>query len=354
MSDRLLVGTRKGLFVYDRNGGWSITGRHFVGDPCNLVLHDPRDGAIYAVLTLGHFGVHIHRSDDGGLTWTEVGAPTYPEGGEESLKDIWALEAGGDDQPGRLWAGTLPGGLFLSDDRGETWRLVESLWNEPERQRWFGGGADVPGIHSVVVDPRDSKKVGVAVSCGGYWRSEDDGATWTVSSEGMYAEFMPPEGRNDPAIQDPHHVEACATHPDVLWCQHHNGAFRSVDGGLTWAEIHPQPSKFGFPVAAHPTDPDTAWFVPAVKDECRVPVDGKVVVARTRDGGATFDVLRNGLPQQDAYDLVFRHALHVDETGDRLAFGSTTGSLWLSEDGGDGWKTLSKHLPPVYAVRFVR
>ncbi len=114
------------------------------------------------------------------------------------------------------------------------------------------------------------------------------------------------------------------------------------------------PSKYGFPVAAHPTDGDTAWFVPADKDERRVPIDGKVVVARTRDGGKSFDVLRNGLPQEHAYDITFRHALDVDDSGERLAFGSTTGSVWLSEDQGDRWQCLSSNLPPVYCVRFDR
>ena len=112
------------------------------------------------------------------------------------------------------------------------------------------------------------------------------------------------------------------------------------------------PSKFGFAVAAHPKNPDTAWFVPAVKDECRVPVDAKLVVARTRDGGKSFSVLGKGLPQEHAYDLVYRHALAVDDTGDRLAVGSTTGGLWVSEDQGDSWACVTHTLPPVYAVRF--
>jgi photosystem II stability/assembly factor-like uncharacterized protein len=105
-------------------------------------------------------------------------------------------------------------------------------------------------------------------------------------------------------------------------------------------------------VAVHPRDPRTAWFVPAVKDEVRYPAGGQVVVTRTRDGGRTFEILRDGLPQQHAYDLVFRHALDVDETGRALAFGSTTGSVWVSDDGGDSWQALAAHLPPVYAVKF--
>jgi hypothetical protein len=139
----------------------------------------------------------------------------------------------------------------------------------------------------------------------------------------------------------------------VFWAQHHNGVFRSTDGGMSFQEIKAvAPSKFGFAVAVHPQDANTAWFVPAVKDECRVPVDAELVVARTRDGGKSFSVLRKGLPQESAYDLVYRHGLDVDATGNRLAFGSTTGGLWLSEDQGDSWRCLSTHLPPIHCVRF--
>ncbi len=353
---KLLVSTRKGLFEVDRDDGWRIGAVHFLGDPVSLAIEDPRDGAWYAALKLGHFGVKLRRSDDRGVSWTEVASPAFPatpDGDGPSLSECWALAPGGLDQPGRLWFGSIPGGLFRSDDRGGSWSLVTSLWDDPLRSRWFGGGADEPGIHTVLVDPRDSRRVLVAVSCGGVWSTPDDGATWEVHTAGMRADFMPPEVADDPSIQDPHQLARCGTHPDIVWCQHHNGAYRSEDGGRTWGSIAPPPSHFGFAVAAHPTEPGTAWFVPAVKDETRVPVNGAVVVARTRDGGKTWDELRRGLPQEHAYDLVYRHALDVDATGDVLAFGSTTGSLWVTADGGDGWEAVSHHLPPVYAVRIL-
>jgi photosystem II stability/assembly factor-like uncharacterized protein len=205
----------------------------------------------------------------------------------------------------------------------------------------------------VCVDPRDSSKVMVGVSVGGVWATEDDGETWEVRADGMFAEYMPPEARNDPNAQDPHRIVQCPASPEVLWCQHHNGVFRTTNGGRSWETIETvKPSVFGFGVAVHPRDPDTAWFVPAVKDECRIPVDGQMVAARTRDGGKSFEVLREGLPQEHAYDLVYRHAFDIDESGDRLAMGSTTGSLWISEDQGNSWRRTSTHLPPVYSVRF--
>ncbi len=139
-----------------------------------------------------------------------------------------------------------------------------------------------------------------------------------------------------------------------VWCQHHNGIFVSSDGAETFEEIHDvKPSVFGFGVAVHPDDPDTAWFAPAQKDEYRVPVDGKMVVTRTRDGGKTFESLDRGLPQGASYDLIYRHALTVDDSGNHLAMGSTTGNLWVSANGGDDWQQVSGHLPPIAQADFV-
>jgi hypothetical protein len=369
MSDTLLVSTRKGLFTVRRgNGRWSIAGTSFLGDNVSLALADPRDGAWYAALDHGHFGVKLQRSEDQGATWEEIAVPTYPEppeGHEEKdwmgrvipwkLIRIWALEPGGADQKGWLWCGTLPGGLFCSKDRGATWEMCRSLWDEPRRIQWSGGGADYAGLHSICVDPRDSKRITIAVSTGGVWQTKDGGASWELLGDGLRAEYMPPEQARDPISQDVHRLVQCAAAPDTFWIQHHNGVFKSTDGARTFEEIKEvPPAVFGFGVAVHPKDPHTAWFVPAKKDEHRVPVDGKVVVARTRDGAKTFDVLRKGLPQEHAYDLSLRHALAIDGTGQRLAFGSTTGSLWVTDDAGDSWQTVAEHLPPVYAVTFAK
>jgi len=270
-----------------------------------------------------------------------------------SVELIWVIEGGGADRPGVLWAGTIPGGLFRSADRGESWSLVDSLWNRPERKEWNGGGYDHPGIHSICVDPRDSSRLILGVSTGGVWHSDDAAASWRIGGKGLYAEYMPPDQRENPVAQDAHRVVQCPAAPDRLWLQHHNGVFVSRDRGANWQDVTTiKPSKFGFAVAVHPRDPDTAWFAPAVKDECRIPVDGKMVVACTRDGAKSFEMLRDGLPQRDAYDLVYRHGLAVDESGERLAMGSTTGHLWISENAGAGWTLAAGNLPPIACVRF--
>ncbi len=365
MARRLWVASRKGLFRFRaERAGWRTGPPAFLADPVTAVLEDPRDGAVYAALRLGHFGCKLHRSEDGGETWEELappGFPPAPEGAAEapSLDMIWTLEAGGADEPGTLWAGTLPGGLFVSRDRGASWRLVESLWDRPERALWFGGGYDHPGIHSVLVDPRDARRLTVGISCGGVWKSDDGGAHWRQAGRGLRAAYLPPEQAYDPTSQDPHRLAACAAAPDRVWCQHHNGVFRSDDGAETFTEV--AEGAFGFAVAAHPHAPDTAWFAPAVKDECRVPRDGRLAVTRTDDAGAGFAEFRDGLGGRGAgegdgggarYDLIYRHALAVDGDGESLAMGSTTGNLWTSASGGRVWTQVSDGLPPIAALAF--
>lgn len=353
MGDRAWVATRKGLIELRRRAGaWAVERASFVGDPVSMVLPPDASGRMFAALNLGHFGVKVHASDDAGASWREVTAPAFPTQPEGApgptwkVSLVWSMERYGSN----LYAGTLPGGLFISTDEARSWQLDEALWSRPERLAWNGGGYDVPGIHSI--SPLAEGTMLVGVSCGGAWITRDAGISWAQTAHGMRAEYMPPDQAFDPEVQDPHAIVRCAAHPDVLWCQHHNGIFRSTNGGSLWSELHAPLSSFGFAVAAHPVDPQTAWFVPAVKDQCRVPVDRALAVNRTRDGGASFDTLRIGLPQHDCYDLVYRHSLAVGDDGTNLMMGSTTGGVWASDDGGDHWATLPARLPPIYAVRF--
>jgi hypothetical protein len=355
-TDRAWAATRKGLFELRRRGGsWSIASVSFLGDPVSMLLPPQAGGPMLAALNLGHFGVKVQASDDEGASWREVATPVYPAQPEGAagpawkLVQIWSLEAA----HGTVWAGTLPGGLFRSPDFGQSWSLVDALWHRDERLQWFGGGYDVPGIHSICPHPQRPGEVLVAISCGGVWVTQDDGESWSLQARGMRAAYMPPEAAEDGNTQDPHRVVRCASQPDVLWCQHHNGIWRSVDNAQSWQEVQGVPvSNFGFGVAVHPGDGRTAWFAPAKADERRVPADGALAVTRTRDGGQHFDVLRSGLPQSHCYDLVYRHGLAVADDGEHLLMASTTGGLWASADGGQTWQAVSLTLPPVYAVRF--
>jgi hypothetical protein len=354
----LWVGSRKGLFRFDETAtGWQVVGPPaFLAAPVSMLLDDPRDGAIYVALNHGHFGSKLHRSDDRGVTWRELPCPVFPASDEPdapSLELIWELVPAGDDQPGALWLGTIPGGLFHSADRGESWQLNMALWDRPERKDWAGGGYDHPGIHSILVDPRNSAHVSLGVSTGGLWKTKDGGASWWLAGKGMRADYLPPEISSDPGMQDIHRLAASPADPDRIWCQHHCSIFVSDDGGETFREGQGiVPTAFGFAVAADPNNRDRAWFVPGVKDEFRLPLDGRLVVSTTGDGGHSFAALGQGLPERDAYDLIYRHALAVDASGQRLAMGSTTGNLWVSGNQGASWVQVSAHLPPIAVVAF--
>ncbi len=364
--DRLVLGTRKGLFVLERSRGkWKQVRLAHAGVPVSYAMLDPRNERLWACLDHGHWGQKLQRSDDMGETWEEVPAPVYPEGevlkgGEPAtLKYLWTMSAGGADEPDRLYIGTEPGGLFKSDDNGSSFELVESFWNHPSRLAgdegeefagWFGGGRDNPGIHSVVVDPRDSKRLWIGISCAGVFETTDGCETWAIRNKGMTAPFLP-----DPPPEvgfDPHLVVPCPANPDVLWQQNHAGVYRSSDGGKLWEDVSQEggPVYFGFGVCVDEKDPDTAWVLPADGDERRMAIDGALCVCRTEDGGKSWTRLCEGLPQESAHDLVLRHAF--DLAGDRLAFGSTSGNVYASENRGEAWFPIGHHFPQVYSARF--
>lgn len=358
MSGHIYIGTRKGLFEVTRSGAhWEITETHFLGDPVSAVL--AQNGVVYAALDTGHFGAKLWRKLDGG-DWRELSTPAFPKAPSDTSDDphpwtvdkIWNITPGGVE--GRLWIGTMAGGLFRSDDDGDTWHLNKPLWMMPERKQWMGvAGGERPGLSSVLINPNDPSHITVGVSCAGVWISNDTGETWRNVGKGFHNEYMPPDQQDAPIAQDIHQLAMCRAQPNVIWCQHHSGIYRSEDAGEHWQMLDTaKPSGFGFAVAAHPLDPDIAWFVPAIKDEQRYPFDAKLVVTRAVEGGRRFDVLRAGLPQQHAYDLVYRHALAIDESAQTLAFGSTCGGVWISSDGGEAWYTLDARLPPVYVVAF--
>ena len=353
-----LLGTRKGVFKLEQsNGRFRVAERGHLGIPVPYAMRDARTGTMWASLDHGHWGQKLTRSKDDGKTWEEVEQPKYPEGHEvkpgvpATMRYIWMIAPGGAGEPDTLYLGTEPGGLFVSTNGGDTFELNEPLWAHPSRvEEWFGGGRDHPAVHSVLVDPRDSRRIQVGISCAGVFETTDGGTSWAVRNKGLRADFLP--NPDSEVGQDPHLVVSCPKSPDTLWQQNHCGIYRSVDRGANWTDVSESngPANFGFAVAVDEEDPDTAWVVPAVADETRIAVDGALCVPRTTDGGKTWTAFREGLPQDDCYDVVFRHALDV--RGDTLLFGSTTGNLFASADRGESWHLVSSTFPPIYSVRF--
>jgi photosystem II stability/assembly factor-like uncharacterized protein len=274
------------------------------------------------------------------------------------------IRCGGD---GRIYVGTIPGGLFVSEDGGETFELNRPLWNHESRggdlfegegtgrTLWFGTpaaeGEFAPGIHSIEIDPDDPRRVLVAISTAGVFETRDGGASWSVRNAGLVMDYAP-EPTDEWAGHDPHAIALCPGDPTHVWQQNHCGVFFSDDGAASWRKVSRPDAgvHFGFPIAVDAADGRTAWVVPGQADMQRTAIGGGLFVARTADGGGTWTQLREGLPQENAYDVVYRHALH--NQGDLLCFGSTTGNLYISEDRGDSWQTVANNLPPVYSVRF--
>lgn len=386
MSDRILVGTRKGTFFAERgSSGWSVRLGGHMGGGVNYVSRDPNTGTLWALLGHGHWGAKLSRSTDDGATWQDAPQVKYPEGARHflppppsdtgpgegaptikpaTLHKLWTMSYGSD---GRIWIGTIPGGLFVSDDGGENFELNRGLWDHESRggnlfdsdgnggTKWYGTpaaeGEFSPGLHSIEVDPRDPKRVLVAISTAGVFETTDGGETWTVRNNGLVMDYSP-NPTDEWAGHDPHAIMMCQSDPDHVWQQNHCGVFYSDDGAKTWRKVS-KPDEgihFGFPVAADAKDGKTAWLLPGKADSQRVTVDGSLFVARTQDGGATWEQLRDGLPQEHAYDIVYRHAMHNSD--DRLAFGSTTGNLYVTEDRGESWQAVAHNLPPIYSVRF--
>ena len=393
MADMILLGTRKGIVIFDRgHQGWIPRPIEHAGIPVCYAARDPRDGTLWASLDHGHWGPKLSRSGDAGHNWQDAPAIKYPAGAPYIVKylptpdfdpeapaaepeyqdaavyKIWNISFGPTDQPGRMYAGTIPGGLFVSDDGGESWTLNRPLWNHDSRggdlfagpassdNCWHGTPASIdygifePGIHSIVVDPRNSAHVYVAVSTAGVIETTDGGNTWQGRNKGMLMDYLPnPEAEWG---HDPHFITGCPGQPDHLWQQNHCGIFYSDNGAQSWRKVS-QPDAgvhFGFPVAVDDNDGRTAWVVPARGDMERMAIDGGLSVARTSDGGQSWQSFREGLPQHNAYDIVLRHSLDV--SGDCLCFGSTTGNVYLSEDRGESWQCLGNHFPPIYSVRF--
>src|SRR5689334_6439863 len=290
MGTLLMVGTRKGLWIGrsdDARQEWSWSGPHFQMEDVYSAMIDRRGGEVrlFAGAASSWLGPQVWRSDDLGEKWDETpnGAIRFPEDADATLARVWQLQPGVDDDV--VWAGTEPGAIFKSTDRGETFSLVRGLWDHPHRTEWnagYGGQA----FHTILPHPTDPDRVLAAISTGGVYATSDGGETWAPSNTGVKAEFMPGERSYPEFGQCVHKVARDATDPDRLFLQNHGGVYRSDDGGATWNDIAPGlPSEFGFAMVAHPHRANTAFTFPISDAGARWPVDGRARVYRTEDGG---------------------------------------------------------------------
>jgi hypothetical protein len=352
----VLAGTRKGLWVgtQDTEGGaWSWQGPHFDMEEVYSVAVDTRGERprLLAGASSMWLGPRVRHSDDLGTTWSEAeqGGVGFPDDVDASVERVWQLVPGAED--GVVWAGTEPGAVWRSTDRGESFSLERGLWDHPHRAEW-GAGFGGQAFHTILPHPTDPASVTVAISTGGVYQTRDGGASWSPRNQGIRADFLP-EGEQYPEFgQCVHKVARHPARPERLYLQNHGGVYRSDDEGGSWEYIGDGlPADFGFPVVVHPHEPDTLFVFPNSSGAGRYPPGGKARVWRSRDAGASWDELGDGLPD-DFFVGVMRDAMCADEHDPAgLYLGARNGSVWASLDAGESWSQVVSNLPDVLCVR---
>lgn len=353
----LCLGTKKGLFVAESSlerERFELRGPFGPGVAVYAALVDTRAAPrVYASSCNTFFGMKLLRSTDLGKSFEETReAPSFPKEDGRALANIWSLEPGDDTED--LWCGAEPASLFRSPDRGDSWELVEGISNHEHARQWQPGNGGLC-LHTIV---RDGDRVHLGISTGGHYLSEDAGATFAPSNEGIGAGFVP-----DPYPEYGQCVHKIARHPDApgrLYLQNHGGwaerpgigVLRSDDYGRTWRSIaEGLPSDFGFPIVVHPRDPDVVYVLP-LEPMTRTCPGGAPAVWRSENGGSSWSRLDRGLPGADSYFTVHRDAMVIDDVGSpAVYFGTTTGQLWIGRDGGEEWNCVFDALPPIHCVK---
>lgn len=353
MGDRtlLLVGTRKGLFVFSSSDRkkWALDGPFQAGKEINHAIYDPRTRRLFATANDAWFGSELVWSDDLGKTWTP--AQTGPGFSTESglkMERIWHIEPGPSTEPKVVFAGVAPAALFRSDDAGATWKEVTGLTQHPSRPEWHPGAGGLC-LHSIIVDPQNARRMFVGISAVGVLRTDDGGQSWKTMNKGTRSEFLP---EKYPEYGQCVHKVLLSRTGGKLFQQNHCGVYRSDNAGESWQEITAGlPSDFGFPLGLHPRDPATLYVIPLKGAEFRCPPEGKLAVWRSRDAGNTWQALSRGLPNENAFVGIYREGMAVDSlTPAGIYFGTNTGKLFASTDEGDSWIVLADNLPPIFSV----
>lgn len=348
----VVAGTKKGLFLLhsrDRRR-WNVRGPWFEGQSVYHATLDPRDGrTVWAGVTSDHWGPTVQRTRTWGARWLrESEQPKFPEGASEAVSRIWHVAPGLD---GDLWAGVEPAGLFRSRDGGKTWEGVDGLNDHRTRKVWIPGGGGLC-LHTILPHPRDARRMVVAASAVGVFETRDAGLTWHVRNGGVRADHLPEKVLPEEMTGScPHKVVRDPKDPGTLVMQNHFGMYRRREDDAKWTDIgRGLPSRFGFPLAAHPRD-RTFWSVPLEADSNRVTPDGAVAVYQLAEGKRAWTPQRKGLPQEGAWLTVLREGLATDGRDPAGVYmGTTGGEVWASRDEGATWAAIAARLPPVLSL----
>ncbi|MGH7603298.1 MAG: WD40/YVTN/BNR-like repeat-containing protein [Gemmatimonadaceae bacterium] len=353
----LLVGTLKGAFLFRSDKSrreWRMDGPYFKGEAVYSLLHDNRGGRsrTFASATSMHWGPTLRTSDDLGKTWSSPERQTvkFPADSGRALAQIWQLTPGRTSEPNVVYCGVEPSALFESRDCGESWEPNKGLLNHEHQPKWQPGGGGLC-LHTIITDPKNTKRMLIAMSTGGVYRTDDGGRSWRARNVGVRVQFMP--DKYPEFGQCVHKVVHHPSRPERLFLQNHWGLYRSDDWGDNWKDIaNGVPSDFGFAMQMHPHDPDTVYIVPIEADIFRATPGAKLRVYRTKNAGASWEPLTKGLPQQDAYENVLRDALTADSFDTPgIYFGTRSGKLYGSNNEGASWTEIADALPSIVCVK---
>ncbi|MDG6905884.1 MAG: exo-alpha-sialidase, partial [Nitrososphaerota archaeon] len=244
----LLVGTRKGAFVFassDDRRSWKASGPYFRGKEIYDVVYDRRNKLLMVSVNDNHWGPSIARSKDLGENWKISSPPKFPKKSKDSVKRIWSITPGIDDEPGVIYCGVEPAMLFRSDDAALTWKVNEPLLENKTRPKWQAGGGGLC-MHTILVDEGNPKNIHVGISAVGTLNSKDGGNSWKFQNKNVLSDFHPE--KYPEYGQCVHKIVRHRDRPGVLYQQNHCGVFRSDDDGEEWEDIRNNlPSRFGFP-----------------------------------------------------------------------------------------------------------
>jgi photosystem II stability/assembly factor-like uncharacterized protein len=381
---RVLAGTRKGAFILTADGKrekWEVSGPHFAGWEVYHMKGSPADpNRIYASQTSGWFGQVIQRSTDGGKTWETPGGGVtknemgWPQGESNKFvydtsangkpltthqwydgtqhpwefKRVWHLEPSYTD-PDTVYAGVEDAAIFRTTDGAHSWQELPGLRGHGTGPKWQPGAGGMC-LHTVILDKKDPKRIYIAISAAGAFRSDDGGKTWKPINRGLRSQFLPDQ---DAEIGHcVHHIAMNPSRPGVLFMQKHWDVMRSDDAGDNWREVSGNlPTDFGFVIDVHAHEPETIYVVPIKSDSEHYPPEGKLRVYRSRSGGNEWEALTKGLPQSNCFVNVLRDAMAVDSLDQcGIYFGTTGGQVYCSADAGDTWNPIVRDLPPVLSV----
>ena len=342
----LWVGTQKGLFKYESTKArkkWQLSGPYLAGWEVSSIL--PQADKLLAGTSHYVYGATIRISRDGGETFTQSeGSPKYTDD-KYTVSRIWQMVK--HPKTKTLYAGVAEAGLFKSDDDGQNWHEVKGLTQHETRPLWQPGAGGLC-LHTIIFDPNNDKRMWVAMSAVGVFRTDDGGESWQVKTKGIDAIVTD---------ENPSEVGRCVhkmvLHPqdsNKLFIQYHGGVYKTENAADEWTPIETGlPSNFGFPMVM--THDARMYIIPLQSDQFRYTPEGHLRVFKFDEANQSWQDSSEGLTPEGHYGGILRDAMTIDNQADAgVYFGTTSGEVF-ARVGDEPWKRLPGTLSRIMSVR---